>query len=224
MRNKITSNLRIKTLFFSILILIICAISLFAGTTGKIVGKIFDKETGEGLPFANVVLIGTGMGAATDINGEFLILNIPPGKYSIEASMLGYQTKTIQDFAVRVDFTSKAIFDILPETVMGEEVIVTADAVMITKDMTGSKSVIGSDEIQELPVEEVSDVLTLQAGVVEGRDGDLHIRGGRSEEIVYMVDGVPMSDVYSGDVAMEIENNSVQELQVISGTFNAEYG
>ena len=75
-----------------------------------------------------------------------------------------------------------------------------------------------------LPVEEVSDVVQLQAGVTQGRDGQLHIRGGRSEEVAYVVDGVAMGDAYSGDLAVEVENSSVQELQVISGTFNAEYG
>ncbi len=213
--------------FSTILLILFFAdyhLPVFAGTTGKIVGRIVDAETGEGLPGANILLTGTIMGASTDVDGDFIILNVPPGRYNLEASMLGYQTQTLQNIVVKVDLTTKAAFKLSSEAIAGQEVVVTAQAELITKDMTASQAVVSAQEIEALPVEEFEDVVTLQAGVVKGRDGELHIRGGRSEEVVYMVDGVALSDVYSGDIAVEIENNSLQELQVISGTFNAEYG
>ncbi len=197
---------------------------LISGTTGKIVGRVIDKETGEGLPGANIVLLGTTMGASADEDGDYIILNVPPGKYDLQASMLGYHDQTMKNVVVRVDLTTKASFKLSSEAISGQEVVVSASKEMVTPDMTASQSVVNSQQIEQLPVEEFSDVVALQAGVVQGRDGKLHIRGGRSDEIVYMVDGVALSDVYSGDIAVEVENSSVQELQVISGTFNAEYG
>jgi len=198
---------------------------LYAGQTGKIAGKVIDAETNEGLPGANVIVAGTTRGAATNLQGEFIILNLPPGRYTLKASMIGYQVQTMQDVVVQVDLTTKVSFT-LSSTVLelGEEVVVTANKEMITKDMTATQATVGAGEINLLPVEEVGDVVKLQTGVVQGRDGKLHIRGGRSTEVSYMVDGVEMTDVFSGDVGVEVENASVQELQVISGTFNAEYG
>ena len=75
-----------------------------------------------------------------------------------------------------------------------------------------------------MPVTEVSEVLRLQGGVTVDSDGGIHMRGGRTSEVSYMVDGIPMSDSYDGGIGIQIENDNIQELQVISGTFNAEYG
>jgi len=213
-----------KILIFIILFSLISTV-VFAGITGKITGRIIDQETGSPLIGANVMVKGTSIGAASDLNGDFMILNIPPGVYNIQVSMIGYQSQTINNVNVSVDLTTKISFS-LSSVVLesGEEVIVIAERKMITVDMTGSQSVVGSEEIASLPVDEISDVVELQAGVVVGRDGAMHIRGGRSDEVSYMVDGISLSDVFSGDIAVEVENNSVQELQVISGTFNAEYG
>ncbi len=168
-----------------------------AGTTGKISGKVVDAETGEGLPGANVVVVGTMSGAATDLNGRFVILNLAPGSYALKASMMGFRAQTVQNVSVNVDLTTKVSFSLSTQILeMGEVVVVTASRPMITKDMTATQATVGADEIAALPVEELSDVVQLQAGVVRGRDGGLHIRGGRAEEFSYLVDGVALSDVY----------------------------
>ena len=220
------SDSKKRPFVLTLLLLLLGASPAWAGTSGKIVGRVLDAETGETLPGANVIVVGTTSGAATDLDGEFLIINIAPGRYRIQVSMLGYQTRIVENVVVQTNLTTR-----LPDVIlfseaitMNEEVVVVAQREMITKDMTATQSVIGADEIDALPVEEFADVVQLQAGVTKGRDGQLHIRGGRSEEVVYMVDGMAISDVYSGEIAVEVENASVQELQVISGTFNAEYG
>jgi len=196
-----------------------------AGITGKISGKVIDSETGESLPGANVVVVGTVFGAATDLGGRFVILNLAPGRYTLKASMMGFQAQSVQNVSVSVDLTTKVSFSLSASILeMGEEVTITANREMITKDMTATQATVGAGEIEALPVEEFSEVVQLQAGVTKGRDGAIHIRGGRSSGVSYMVDGVALSDVFSGEIAVEVENNSVQELQVISGTFNAEYG
>ena len=110
------------------------------------------------------------------------------------------------------------------EVIAGSEVVVTAERKLIQFDVTQSEARITSEELNAMPVSEVSDVLRLQGGITQDADGGLHMRGGRSNEISYMVDGVPMSDSYDGGISVQIENDNIQELQVISGTFNAEYG
>ena len=111
----------------------------------------------------------------------------------------------------------------LIEAIEGEAIIVKNHR-MIQKDLTNTESRISSDELEVMPVTDVQDVIKLQGGVTQDANGGIHIRGGRSSEVVYMVDGVSMTDGYDGGVSVSIENNNIQELQVISGTFNAEYG
>ncbi len=218
-------NIKTNVIFIICFWLFISIGNVQAGTTGKIVGKVTDAATGEAIVGANVQLVGTYLGAATDGDGTFLILQIPPGTYTLEVSFLGYQTRKISNISVNIDLTSKVNVKLSSEVLQSDEIVeVIADKQMIRKDMTATQSVTSKDEIANLPVQEFSDVVKLQAGVVQGRDGGLHIRGGRTSEVSYMVDGVQVSDVFSGNLAVDVENSSVQELQVISGTFNAEYG
>ncbi len=214
-----------KKNFFRILIVLLgfCT-GLYAGTTGKITGTITDSETGEGLPGVNVLVEGTTVGAATNVDGEYIILNVPPGMHRLRMTMIGYTPKVVSGVRVSIDLTTK-INATLSQTVLdaGEEVTIVAERPLVRMDMTSSLSAVGSDEIERLPVQTVNDVLELQAGIVRS-GGDLHIRGGRGGEVAYWVDGVATTDVYSGNSGITVENSAVQELQVVSGTFNAEYG
>ncbi len=192
----------------------------WAGTTGKLAGRVIDQETGEPLPGVNVIVEGTTLGAATDLEGNYIVLNLPPGTYNVRAQMIGYQPVVVSNVRISIDKTTTVNFQ-LRRTVLelGKEVTVVAERPLVQMDLTSTEAVVGSDVIQRLPVERFEDVVNLQAGVVEG-----HFRGGRLGEVVYMIDGVPVNDVYSGTYAVEVENSAIQELQVISGTFNAEYG
>jgi len=195
-----------------------------AGTTGKIAGQVRDVSTREALIGVNILIEGTRMGAATNIEGYYVILNIPPGEYSLVASAVGYARQRIGSVRVSVDLTTTMDFDMKSTTVEGEEVVVTAERPLVRRDLTSSEARVDAKQIQNMPVREVSQVLGLQAGVTVGRGGEIHIRGGRSTEVAYWVDGISVSDAYDGSQTVQVDNNSVQELQVISGTFNAEYG
>ncbi|MCR4438346.1 MAG: TonB-dependent receptor [bacterium] len=191
-----------------------------AGTTGKIAGRVVDTDTNQPLPGVNVVIEGTMMGAATDADGYYFVINVPPGVYTVKASMIGYQEVRYENVRVSIDMTTTLNFR-LKETVLdlGEAVTVVAERPLVRKDLTSTEAVVNSQTIQRLPVDRFHDVVNLQAGVVEG-----HFRGGRQGEVMYMIDGVPVNDIYSGQPAFEVENNAIAELQVISGTFNAEHG
>lgn len=193
---------------------------VWAGTTGKITGRVVDAANDEPLPGVNVFIEGTTLGSATDLQGEYIILMVPPGIYSIRASMIGYVNLRYQDVKVSVDLTTKINFA-LESTILetGEEVTIVAERPLVQMDLTSTSAVVGSDVIRNLPVDHFEDVVNLQAGVVEG-----HFRGGRSNEVMYMIDGIPVNDVYTGSYAFQVENSAIAELEVISGTFNAEYG
>ena len=205
---------------------ILCLIFLqliFAGTTGKISGKVVD-ENNQPLIGCNIVVKGTSLGAATNIKGEYFILNIPPGKYDLTASMIGYGTVTVEGTLVMVDLTAKTNFFLKPETIEGDVITVTAEKPTVRLDQTSMSAVVSSEDIENLPVTDVGDVIELQAGIVRDPNGGFHVRGGRSSEVSFWVDGVATTDSYDGSSGLEIENAGIQEVQVISGTFNAEYG
>ncbi|MGE5400482.1 MAG: TonB-dependent receptor [Ignavibacteriales bacterium] len=210
-------------LFFPLLFLLLTNLTTYGGalgTTGKISGRVLDASTREPLSFVNVVLVGTTMGGTTDLDGYYSILNIAPGTYTLRASAIGYHPTTVQNVRVSIDLTTKIDFDLTETSVqLGQDVVVVAQRPLVTKDLTSSTSVIGSNEIASLPVTEFQEVLQLQAGVVGG-----NVRGGRSGEVVYAIDGVPMTDVYDGGTVVDVNANSIQEMQFVSGAFNAEYG
>ncbi|NWG29052.1 MAG: TonB-dependent receptor [Ignavibacteriaceae bacterium] len=197
----------------------------YAGTTGRLAGRVTDAATGDPLPFVNVVIVGTTLGAATDIDGYYSIINVPPGNYVVKASAIGYNSVSFQDVKVSIDLTTTIDFQLAEASVeLGEEVVVIATKPLVRMDLTSSTAIVGDDVISQLPVAEVQDVLRLQAGVVISAGGDIHIRGGRANQIAYQIDGVPVTDVYDGSSTINVNQNAIQELQVISGAFNAEYG
>jgi outer membrane receptor protein involved in Fe transport len=200
--------------------ILVCAGSFaIAGTTGKIAGKIIDAQSHEALVGVNVVVQGTTSGAMTDMDGNYFIINLPPGTVHLRASAVGYAPVVMNDVKVFVDQTTKIDFQLQVEAVQINEVQVTAERPIVQKDLTSTTSTVTSEQIRTLPVEDIGTVINLQAGVVEG-----HFRGGRSNEVKYLVDGLPVNDVFSGNSTLQPEVNSVQEVQVLSGTFNAEYG
>lgn len=206
---------------FLLPLFIICiSFYVYAGTTGKIAGTVTDAKTGEPLIGVNVIVVGTSYGAATDFEGSYSILNVPPGTYSIRASGLGYGSQTVQNLQVNIDLTTRRDFGLSEEIVdIGKEVVITAERPLVQKDLTAKTAVVGGDDIKALPVTEIGAVLSLQAGFVAGS-----LRGGRSGEVATWIDGVPVTDVYNGNQVVEVNKSSVQELQLISGAFNAEYG
>jgi outer membrane receptor protein involved in Fe transport len=196
----------------------------YPGQTGKIAGKVTDQETGQPLPGVNVIIEGTTLGAATDLEGDYVVLNVPPGTYSLKASMIGYAARRVTNVKVSVDLTTRIDFVLTPTVLMAEEVTVSAEAPLVQKDLTATLKIVRSEELQEMAVQEFNDVLQLQAGITTDEEGGLHMRGGRSSEIAYLIDGVSVIDPYDGTLSVEIENAAIEQLQVISGSFNAEYG
>ena len=199
------------------------AAPVLAQTTGQLSGVVRDGETGETIPGANVVIEGTTQGASTNFDGEYRIIGVRPGSYTLVASYVGYAPVRMEGVRVNVDLTTTTDFELRPEGFEGEEVTVTANANLVRTDLTSSEFRVTAESIESLPVQEVGDLLRTQAGIT-GSGGAIHIRGGRSKEVAYFVDGVRVTDSYDGSVAVQIENEGIEELQIIAGTYNAEYG
>jgi len=208
-----------QTKLIAILLVLLLPVMLFSATTGKIAGKVTDKRTGEALPSVNVVITGTTMGAASDINGDYYILNVPVGTYKLKASMISYKTITVTDVRVKVDLTTRHNFPLEEAVIEGDEVTIVAERPIIQKDMTSSRTVTTGEDLIAAPLEDINDAVELTAGVA----GE-NFRGGREGEAVFMLDGVAMVDPMTGDYETDIPLMAVEEMAVETGGFSAEYG
>jgi hypothetical protein len=200
------------------LLLVLCAAAL-AGTVGKLTGHVTDTEAGDPVVGANVMIVGTTQGASADMNGDYYILNIPPGMVNVRVTAVGFTAQTVQGIQIISDQTTNLDFKLNTESVQAQEVVVVAERKLVERTNTFGTATVASRDIEALPVTNLSQVIDLQAGVVDG-----HFRGGRAGEVLYLVDGVSVTDIYDNTQGTTVDERAVEELQVISGTFNAEYG
>jgi outer membrane receptor protein involved in Fe transport len=211
-----------KSIFSNVFIILFFLFidNVSAQQTGKITGRITDSQTDEPIAGANILLADTKLGASSDLEGEFYIINVEPGTYIVEAQMMGYGTVRKEGIRVSVNRTVYVDFQLNPELLESEVIVITAEKSAIKKDQTSSIRNISSDEIEALPVESISQIVQLQPGVVGS-----HFRGGRSNEGSYMIDGVLVTESFYHQQAMvEVTPQVVEDMEVITGTFNAEYG
>jgi hypothetical protein len=193
-----------------------------AAQDGKLAGRIVD-EAGEPLVGSTVLVVGTDLGSAADGDGAYVVLRVPVGVYTVRVSSVGYTTQMIEGVRFASNQTTALDVTLREETVAGEELVVVADRPIIDTGQTSSIATVGRDEIDALPVQDIADIVALQAGVVAAGDG-AHFRGGRVGEVQYQIDGVTVNNPYNNSSTVELDRSVLQEVQVISGTFDAEYG
>lgn len=191
---------------------------LWAQNGGRIVGRITDS-TGETLPGVQIVLEGTTRGTITEIDGYYSIINVRAQTYTLVFRYIGFSTIRIENVEIITGRTTTIDVIMQEEAVVGEEIVITAERPIVQKDRTTTTAFVSREQIQALPVQNIQDVINLQAGVVEG-----HFRGGRVNEVMYVVNGVPINNPLNNSPGFTVESNMVSDLEVITGVFNAEYG
>jgi outer membrane receptor protein involved in Fe transport len=203
----------------------IAALALFmlsamaaSAQTGKLSGTVLD-DGGQPVIGATALILDTTLGAAADLDGRYSVLRIPPGTYRVRFSSVGYQTKIVEDVLITSNNTTTLDVTLGEEVFEGEEVVITAERPIVDVSLTSSISTLTREEIDILPVQGLDEIVNLQAGVVDG-----HFRGGRVGEVQYQVDGVSVNNPYDNSSTLRLDRSVLQEVQVISGTFDAEYG
>jgi len=209
-----------------------------AGTVGKVVGQVADEE-GRTIAGANVYLEGTTYGASSDVDGNYTIVNVPAGKYTLVCSVLGYQKVNVANLTVIPDFATPRDFNLTTTTIAGEAITVVATRPLIQLDKTSSVLITPSDEIRELPISGYKELVTVQPGVTEytycidtrvrffneSTNGPrFMVRGGRPEEVQFNLDGVTLNDPYSGFVTAQVPELAWNDFLLHKGNFSAEYG
>jgi outer membrane receptor protein involved in Fe transport len=242
-----------RILVFAAAMLIALSSVAVAGNTGKIIGKVTDKSTGDPLFGVNVLVVGTTRGTTTDLDGKYVIIGVPIGSYTLRASQVGYGQAEVTGVRVGADETTSQDFKLVDDAVQIGGVTTTADAMLVNKLTTSSTQTVGKDAIESIPnVKSVEDVLKLQAGVVK-QGNNLFLRGGRANEVQYLVDGIPTNNIVgnSGDLVatgsanaqlaalyagvqsgtvgggasgLSVSANSIQSVSVQTSGFDADYG
>ena len=222
MRRKITA-------FFFLLFI---PLFVYAGTTGKINGKVVDLQTGEPLIGANVIVVGTSFGAATDVKGEYLISYLDAGVYEVKASYLGYKTVTISNVRVNADLSTELNFQLPPTGVSVGEVTIVAQRPLVNKSNTNAIRVTTNEEIQALPIRGIDNIAALTPGVIQ-QEGNIYIRGGRQDEVGYYLEGANVTNPLTTGLRggpqfsasqVTIPQDAVEEISVQAGGYTAEYG
>jgi len=190
---------------------------------GRIKGKVTDLQSGEPLIGANVLVIGTSYGAATDVNGEYLIINLSAGVIEIRCSYIGYQAITVSDVRVTTGLTTEIDFQLPAEGVAVDDVVVIAERPLIEKDNTNKIRTTTSEDIDILPVRGVDNIISLTAGVVQEADA-IFIRGGRQDEVGFYLEGANIKNPELGGRAVTIPQDALEEIQVQAGGYTAEFG
>jgi outer membrane receptor protein involved in Fe transport len=208
-----------KEIAYILLLTIVLTSLLWSGTTGKIAGTITDKALKDPLIGANIVVLGTSLGAAADVNGQFTILYVPPGTYRVQISFVGYESTIVNNVRVYIDQTARLDVALAQQTINAGEVIVVAERNTVKPDVATSVVAVSGDEIATLPVHNITDVMGMQAGINNNQ-----IRGGGLDQALFMVDGVTMRDPRNNQALTRVAMSSVKEVSVERGGFNAEYG
>jgi len=192
---------------------------LTASTVGKVSGTVVNESTGEGLAGANVIIDGTGRGASADEDGSYFILNVPAGSYSVTASYIGHESLKLTGLTVAVDKTTTANFSLKSGAVEGASVTVTAERPMIQKDLTATEQLLTSEDFDRRTVRTVTEAIETMAGVQNG-----HFRGGDLTQSVYVLDNVSLNTGVLSNNYTGINVSTIQEISVLTGGYNAEYG
>ena len=212
---------RRASIILRVCVLLFFAVStLSAQITGKISGTVKDLQSGELLVGATVLVIGTSLGASTDVDGTYFILNVPARKYDVQASMVGYDRMVQRDVIVNSGRTTTADFQLRPAPIQQEAVVVQATRPDVEREKTSTSAIIRSDEVLGLAgMRDVNDVINLAADVIDG-----HFRGGRSNEQFYTLQGMGIVNPLDASSAFSPILSAVEEVEVVTSGFGAQYG
>jgi len=208
-----------KSILLKYCLVIIFFDLLTASNVGKIVGRITDSESGDPLIGANVIIKETSQGASTDKLGDFVIINVHPGSYTITISYMGYETVRQIGVKVNIDKTTHINKALNTEAVKGAVVTVIAEAPLIDISNPASKHVVSSGSIERQPIQNIRDVLETQAGIFQNT-----YRGDSRIQSVYMMNDISVNSGLFSDNFTGFNLSAVQEISIMTGGYSAEYG
>jgi outer membrane receptor protein involved in Fe transport len=222
---KILQSCREYWMFVSIITLLLLSSAAYGQNRSRITGTVKDAKTGEPLIGTNVIVEGLNLGAATDIEGKYFIVNVPVGTYNLKVSMIGYKTQIIQGLIVSVDRVTQQDIELEPAVIESQEVVVTAKRDELHKEVSSTQLMVTSGEIvNSSGIRAVNTFLEKLPGVGENDNGYLTIRGGSADQTGTFVNGLSFNNASNGNAETSIPLSAIEQISLMSGGYNAEYG
>ena len=208
---------------FAVLFAAVLLPALLLAQDGKLRGRVTDRDSGEPLVGANVFVEGTNLGAACDINGDYIILSVRPGVYTLRVSYVGYNQLTISNVRISSNITTSQDIKLTSSAIQVQAVEIVAERPLVQRNTTNTVRLQTQEDIENLPIRGIQNIIALQAGVVQ-QGGNLYVRGGRAGEVAYFIDGANVTNPLFNSENISMIQEAVEELQLQAGGFTAEYG
>lgn len=209
----------------SLVLLVALVVPALAQDTGILRGTVTDGESGDPLPYASVVVVGTTRGTSTQDDGTYVIRGVPVGTHAVQATYIGYQPDRADSVVVELNTTTTLDFTLPLDLQTFDQVMVFGDRPLVDVRNTSSIKTLSAQDIEDLTIDSTLESLIGQQAGVTMKDGEIHIRGGRADETMVLVDGVPLKDSTGGSaVASALSAGSAAEVSVVKGGWDAKYG
>ena len=211
-----------KLLAAIIMTMVVFPTMLLSQSSGKIAGTVLNEE-GAPLGGANVIIEETSYGSASDENGKYYILDVPVGTHTVRVDYIGYKSVTVKNVKVSESLTTTLNLSMEVSALEGEVVEIVADRPIINRSATNTTRLIDKDVIKNGSVRGVSNIVALQTGAV-AVGGGLYVRGSRSGDMAYYVDGVYTVNPFTLGNTGTVSNNAMEQISFQSGGFDAQFG
>ncbi|MCH9015781.1 MAG: carboxypeptidase regulatory-like domain-containing protein, partial [Gemmatimonadetes bacterium] len=192
-------------------------------TSGKVEGTVRDPND-QPVAGAQVLIMGTSFSAQTNTGGYYFINNVPAGTYNVRAQFIGLQPAEIQNVRISAGQTVTVDYDLQGAIALEAIAITTAAQPLVPRDQVTSRTIMSGSAVQNLPIDDPLQIVTLVPGVVVGRGGAISIRGGRANEAAIFIDGAPVRSSFNSGTNLNIATNALEEVAVTTGALGAEFG
>ena len=192
---------------------------------GHLSGKVISYETDEPLSGANISIVGTDLKTSTDQNGEFVLRNIAAGTCQVEASLIGYVKSRRSDVQVTLAQTTHLLFRLrVSPIILEREILVLGERPILDIKLPATEREFDPAELQLAPLTDLKDIVSQQVGVIQDKS-QLHIRGGRSYENLFLIDELSINDPFTrSGYGFNISPSVIRHMSLVSGGVNVRYG
>lgn len=218
-----------RILYFPVLLVLLTLLAappaeVYGQDTGVLSGMVRDKATGQPVAYADIVLQGSGRGGITQSNGTFQIPGVPAGTYTLMVNRVGYTSEKIENIVIGAGQVVSQTIQLELNEQTTSRVVIEEDIDQIDVEASGTSYKIDKEEFKIRAVNNVTDALSKQPGVIVDPNGGVHVRGARTDETKYQVDGMPVTSSFNANQSLQVSFAALSEIELLSGGFDAEYG
>ena len=192
--------------------------------TGKISGLVREEQTNKTLVNVRVALLGMSRVTLTNQVGEYVFVGLHPGQYNIEIDLNGYRSIIKEEVQVDIGLTTTVDFW-LEKSTKNQPTVTKDNRFGFHNSFNQNSKLINASEIWKIPYYTIDEIMvTKSVGTVDWANESIHFRGGRSTGIMYLLDGLPITNPISKGIGLHVHPRTLEQIEIITGGWDAEYG